>query len=174
MAENNLFQIEELRKSGWRPTAVLCLIHNKKVLMVYQKEYDIWQLPQGRIEAGEAPQQAFLRELKEELGESAAQTFNINPDQLVFVGQEQHEFGAASRQKLQNKEGIANLKGKAYLALGAEVQNTPSEFAGSHFQEHRFVSHHEGKELADTIRQTGKRRVTQSFLTLLKSRSLID
>ena len=52
-------------------SAILC-IKNGKVLMVKQFRYpykeEIWEIPAGKINAGETPEQTALRELKEEGG----------------------------------------------------------------------------------------------------------
>ncbi len=39
-----------------------------QVLLVYRPRYDDWALPKGKLEAGESPEQAAMREVREETG----------------------------------------------------------------------------------------------------------
>ena len=41
---------------------------NGGVMLVHRPKYDDWSLPKGKLEPGESPQQAALREVKEEAG----------------------------------------------------------------------------------------------------------
>jgi 8-oxo-dGTP diphosphatase len=41
---------------------------NGGVMLVHRPKYDDWSLPKGKLEEGEAPVQAALREVKEETG----------------------------------------------------------------------------------------------------------
>jgi 8-oxo-dGTP diphosphatase len=44
-----------------------CVIKNNKVLLLHRIEnYDIWEFPGGGIEFGESPEEAAIREVKEE------------------------------------------------------------------------------------------------------------
>jgi len=43
-----------------------------------------WQLPQGGIDAGEAPEEAVMRELEEEVGTRNAQIMGEHPDWLQY------------------------------------------------------------------------------------------
>ncbi|WP_050421053.1 RNA pyrophosphohydrolase [Bradyrhizobium tropiciagri] len=45
---------------------------------------DVWQMPQGSIEKGETPQQAALRELKEEVGTDNAELLAESRDWLQY------------------------------------------------------------------------------------------
>jgi 8-oxo-dGTP diphosphatase len=51
--------------------ADVAIIDNGKVLLVQQRKqsaYGLWSLPGGHIEAGETPEEAVIREVREELG----------------------------------------------------------------------------------------------------------
>lgn len=46
--------------------SALILNDEKKVLLVYHKKYDVWLYPGGHIEDNETPDEAVIREVKEE------------------------------------------------------------------------------------------------------------
>ncbi|RDI45519.1 NUDIX hydrolase [Falsibacillus pallidus] len=67
------------------------VIQDNKVLMVkqYVQRGDIvWNFPGGGIEAGETPQQACLREVKEETG------YDIKINRLLLEDSNKHTFAA--------------------------------------------------------------------------------
>src|SRR3989338_6967814 len=68
MEAPSLDYIEAARLQGLRPGATVCLINGQRLLMFYQKEYALWQIPQGGILQGEAVDEAIKREMTEELG----------------------------------------------------------------------------------------------------------
>ncbi|MGW2721633.1 NUDIX hydrolase [Streptomyces sp. NPDC001492] len=51
------------------PAALVALWHADRVLMVFDRFRQRWELPGGRIEEGESPRQAAVRELLEESGQ---------------------------------------------------------------------------------------------------------
>ena len=61
------------------PTALVAVWRSGRVLMVFDRYRQAWELPGGRIEEGESPRQAAVRELLEESGQQ--------PDEpLRFMG----------------------------------------------------------------------------------------
>lgn len=50
---------------------VAAIIHNNNLIFATQRGYgdwkDYWEFPGGKIEPGETPQEALVREIKEEL-----------------------------------------------------------------------------------------------------------
>ena len=49
---------------------IFAIIFDEKdrVLLCHRRDYDLWNLPGGRLEEGESPQQGIIREVKEETG----------------------------------------------------------------------------------------------------------
>ena len=66
---------EVVRHSG--SVAVLAIQDDGKIVLVRQYRYPVddfvWELPAGRLDAGESPEQAAQRELQEEIGFKASQ-----------------------------------------------------------------------------------------------------
>jgi putative (di)nucleoside polyphosphate hydrolase len=67
---------EEIERLPYRPCVGLMLLNDRGQVFVAQR-VDVrgaaWQMPQGGIDAGEAPRDAALRELKEEIGTDRAE-----------------------------------------------------------------------------------------------------
>ena len=63
----------------------------KRVLLVHRTDYDLWNLPGGRLESGEAPWEGVIREIKEETGfeaeviKIAGVSFKPDKDNIVFT-----------------------------------------------------------------------------------------
>ena len=51
-----------------RDSAFAIILHSRHVLLVKPSDKNNWQLPGGRIEPGETPVDAVIREVKEETG----------------------------------------------------------------------------------------------------------
>jgi len=54
-----------MREQGFG--SVACIIKNNKILLLHRTTgFDVWELPGGKIEFGEHPEEAAVREAKEE------------------------------------------------------------------------------------------------------------
>jgi 8-oxo-dGTP pyrophosphatase MutT (NUDIX family) len=64
------------RRWGRHGAAGLLLVHEDRYLLALRSSYvhvpDVWSLPGGAIERGESPEQAAVRECREELGDVPA------------------------------------------------------------------------------------------------------
>jgi putative (di)nucleoside polyphosphate hydrolase len=64
-----------LDEDRYRPGVGIVLVNQQRQILMAQRcdvEHPAWQMPQGGIELGETPQQAALRELREEIGTNNA------------------------------------------------------------------------------------------------------
>ena len=58
-----------LDRDGYRPNVAIVIANSKhQVFWGKRVREHAWQFPQGGIQAGESPEQAMYRELKEEVG----------------------------------------------------------------------------------------------------------
>ncbi len=162
-----LAEINKIRNSGFRPQVVLCLLHQQKILFLYKKKHDLWQLPQGGIDNGEDLTAAFLREINEELGSSPEQ---LGVQDILVIGQDKVEFPTRTQQTrdLKNDQGQAiPMKGKKYFFAWTEIKPSAVVIARSEFDEGRWVSLAEALILCEKIYQSGKKRITKQALELL-------
>ena len=49
------------------PAAALLIVQERKLLLAYSSRKQAWYLPGGKIDAGESPEEALVREIAEEL-----------------------------------------------------------------------------------------------------------
>jgi 8-oxo-dGTP pyrophosphatase MutT (NUDIX family) len=64
------------------PLALVVMTHEGKVLMIFNRWRQEWELPGGMIEAGETPRQAAFRELLEETG--GVEGSGVTAESLAF------------------------------------------------------------------------------------------
>jgi 8-oxo-dGTP pyrophosphatase MutT (NUDIX family) len=57
-----------------------------QVLLIYRPRYDDWSLPKGKLEAGESPEQAALREVREETGYEVTLGDALSPIRYLVNG----------------------------------------------------------------------------------------
>ena len=72
-----------------RDSAFAIILHARQILLVKARQKDNWQLPGGRLEAGETPHQALTREVHEETG--------LNAAPLRLIGTYRRQDGTVAR-----------------------------------------------------------------------------
>ena len=168
-----LVEIDKIREKGFRPQVVGCFLNNGRLLIVYKKEHDLWQLPQGGIDNHETMEEALVREMIEELGEKFVVSGN---EYISLIAEAKVEFPANKQdaRNLQTDSGDAvTMKGKKYFFLAAVAFNTNIDIKDTEFDDYKWVSYDEGMILAGKIYQKGKKRVTLKVLNKLKELALI-
>jgi 8-oxo-dGTP pyrophosphatase MutT (NUDIX family) len=170
MLGSDLKHLDEIRKRGFRPEVVGCFIYAQKILMVYKQKHDLWQLPQGGIENHESIDQAFWRELKEELSEELLASCDKN---IKMIGAEEAKFFVRNLRELNSDTGKKlSMKGKKYFFIA--VSTSRSQFQPTEFEDYKWLNFEEATVLAQTIVQPRKQRITLKALNLLKKKELIS
>lgn len=86
-------QLPEHARFDDAPTGYVLVVlwHENRVLMVFERERECWELPGGGIETGETPRAAAVREVREETGQ------RVDESALRFVGHIRTALGEAQR-----------------------------------------------------------------------------
>lgn len=175
MDKPSVEQLDNHRKEGFRPGVVLCLIYNKKVLMVYKKAHKLWQLPQGRIKNKEDPLEALERNVKEELGGNIAGEIDFNNSQYVDTDQMEFKPGRHKAEMLTDDSGHEMVMiGKVYYFVALPCNTDKLDISKTQFDEHHWMSYREADFIAERIYQQGKKRVTVKILKELLKLGLIE
>lgn len=167
-----LSEIDQIRTRGYRPQVVACILNDKKILLLYKRKHDLWQLPQGGIENGETVEAAYFRESAEELGAEFAASFDKN---IVLFCQAKVAFsgrGTGARVLTNDAGQEIKMKGKKYF-FGATTTTGTFDLSKSEFDDYRWTSFEEGLALCETINQAGKKRITLKALHTLRELELL-
>jgi len=174
MGALTLHDLDEIRKQGLRPTIVGCFVNDKKVLLVFHEEYNLWQLPQGGVGNNEEAEKALQRELREELGEDLVMYAKRKPN---YMGRDQIVFKESKHgmRELQTDDGKpVKMQGKCYLFYAIEVPVTQLDMEASEFDNYKWVSYDSALATAEEIYQPGKQRITQKAIELLNEQGFIE
>lgn len=174
MINLSLEKINSFRKQGLRPDVVGCFVSNRQILLLYKKEHDLWQLPQGGIENKETPEIALASEMAEELGQDFLRSAR---EEIYFIGEDKVEFPKKTQdvRELFTDEGEQKkMIGKKYFFLAIPTENQKLDLSKTEFDDYRWLGYSEAMTLASKIYQSGKRRVTEKAIQLLKQNDLIE
>ncbi len=173
--EPTLVELNNIRKEGFRPGTVACILHNKKLLMFYKIDHKIWQLPQGGIKNTENPKDAIKRQLTEELGATFVKLLDIPG--ATYLTNDRMEFkpGKHESEKMESDEGVEiPMIGKEYFFFAIQSKKEELVISETQFDQHFWVSFREGYFLAEKMYQRGKKRITIKILNKLNDMGLIS
>lgn len=97
-----------LDRDGFRPNVGIILVNAKKQVFWGKrvKEHS-WQFPQGGIKYGESPEQAMLRELREEVG--------LLPEHVQIIGRTRHWLRYEVPDQWIRREWRGNYRGQKQI-----------------------------------------------------------
>lgn len=170
----SLKDLNDDRKTGYRPEAVGCLVNNGKVLFVYKKEHNLWQLPQGGVDPGETLKEALTREMEEELGSD----FITNTKKpFTLIGENKITFPPQTQgsRKLQTKSGKPSyMKGKKYYFFAVPTKTRDLNLAKTEFDKAVWMNYKAAKSITKKyIYQKGKKRITLYALQNLREKKFL-
>ncbi len=171
--EPTLEKIDAIRKTGFRPDIVGCIVNEKKILLLYKTEYKLWLFPQGGIRNKELPQDALVREMSEELGTDFV---NQAKNPYVYIGEDKMEFtpDKYNMDELATDAGEKiNMIGKAYLFYLIQSESQTLDISKTGFDEFFWLEYTSAGFLISKIYQSGRRRIMTRALNLLKDNKYI-
>ncbi len=175
MSKPTLEQLDKIRQEGFRPSVVACLLHDKKLLMVYKKEYKLWQIPQGGINNKEDPDDALRKELTEEFGAEFVKQVDFSTTRYLDKDQMEFKPGRHKVVAFADDSGKEiNMMGKLYYFVAVDCISDNLDITRTQFDQHFWMSFREAYFLAEKMYQKGKKRVTIKILNTLYNSGLIE
>lgn len=172
--EPTLEELDNLRKQGLRPSVVGCFINNKKILLVYQKIHNLWQLPQGGVENKTTINQGFVKEMSEEVTEDFLK--NTDP-KTELIGEDKIEF-PPSKQNLRDLKSDSGesleMKGKYYYFMLSKANSSDITIGATEFDDYKWLNYDDAIKLIKDTNTGGKLRITSQILNYLKEKGLIE
>ncbi len=141
--------------------------------MVFDKKYRLWQFPQGGIEPHTTISQAFKDEMIEELG---SDFYHQTDKKLIYFLTADIEFPLHQQsQKILTTDAGQEVPmlGKHYFFFASQANNPDLNIKEIEFDDYRWLTYDEARELANKINQAGKKRTTLAAVDGLFNLGLI-
>lgn len=174
LQEPTLQDLDELRKQGLRPSVVGCFINDKKILLVYQKSFNQWLLPQGGIENKQSVKEAFIKELSEEVTEDFIKSCDPS---INLVAVDKIEFPPSKqglREMTTDNGDPVVMKGKYYYFFVAKTNSPQITLAATEFDDLKWLNFEEAYKLIKETNSGGRLRMVSNTLQLLKDKGLLS
>ena len=166
-------ELDALRKQGLRPSIAGCFLNNKKLLLVYQKTFNLWQIPQGGIENNQSLFEGFDKEMSEEITEEFVKTH----EDLKLIYTDKIEF-PPSKQGLRDlktdKGEEVTMKGKYYFFVTTNTKEEKITVDATEFTDYKCLNFEESYKLIKETNSGGKLRIYTQLLHVLKDNGLLE
>lgn len=171
----SLEEINKVRRVGFRPTVVACLIYKKKVLLVFKKEFHHWLMPQGGVENQEGLIEALVREVKEEVGEKISGQIRLTEPYLLTEDEIDFKESEFSDRDLRDDNGTKiEMLGKHYYFLVVPISKAGFDARKSEFDRVIWANYQKAQKIIDTIYLQNKKNILQKSIDFLKQQGLIE
>jgi 8-oxo-dGTP pyrophosphatase MutT (NUDIX family) len=165
----NIEQLEKIRLEGIRPGVVICLTSKKEILLAFRKDYKLWYLPQGGIEPGETPEQAFTREATDEIGPLISPALGGTP-QLIHVAELKFNTGKVTDETVTLSDGsVKQALGKMYFVYHLETTKIEIPDVGERNEDYYWLPYSSTNFLVSKLVQLNKKKLTLEILDKVKS-----
>lgn len=169
MEKPTLFEIDTVRQHNLRPNVLACIFCEKKILFMYSKDHNLWQFPQGGIDNNELLDQAFIREMSEELGSEF--TAQLSKPEIFLYKEVFFEEKLHGSRPLKTDDGKEiTMKGKAYYIVFAKSKTEKLEINKTEFDDYAWVSHAAAYQLINDIYQPQKKDLYVKILYTIAKR----
>lgn len=174
MPDDMLIQFDNERKQGYRPSVLITLTCNKKLLVFYAKEYQQWVFPQTGIENGETFETTLMRLLSTEVGEYIIEKL-ASP--LTMIGEKKSDFPnrVQGSKDLRTDSGEeVTMIGKKYYIFTAEVEDEGIDIQKSQFSEAWWLNEKEARFAFENMLHINKKEVLLFALDSLKQKGFVQ
>ena len=174
MTSPSIKKIDEIRHEGFRPGVVGCFLFEKKLLLLFKREYNLWLLPQGGIDNKEKPEEALKREMSEEMGEEFVKSWKRNKPKFIFEDRiEFREDKQGTRELATDAGEEVKMFGKHYYYFAVEVKDEEIEINDTEFDDYVWADFTQAKFLAKRIYQKNKAVAMQEVTEILAKEKLV-
>lgn len=149
-----------MQEKKYRPNVAIIVLAPSypfecKVLVAQRTDIKgVWQFPQGGIDEGESPQEAALRELKEEIGTNKVEIIAEHPSWLEY------DFPESAAKKMAPFAGQSQKYFLVRLKPAANIDiNTPKP----EFDDYKFIKIEELDGLANDLKKDIYNKVIAHF-----------
>jgi len=174
MKEPTAEQLNKIRKQGYRPGVVACILCAEKLLIFYKNNHKIWQLPQGGIDNEETYKEALQRMVKNKLGASLLDNLDFNNIHIIEFNKMEFKPGKYEVKSLVDSSGKEiQMLGKYYFFYIINAKSLDVKIEETQFDQYFWVSFREAYFLTGKMYQKGKKRITQKAINKLQELGLI-
>lgn len=174
MRQIDLQELDQIRSTGYRPGVVICLLNNKRLFVVYRRDYSLWMLPQGGVGNKQSILEAVKNEMTKELGVGGDLEYIGDP---IYIGEGDIKFNPKSKgiKDLHTDDGKkVDMIGKKYFFFGINIGDENISIQDSEFDEYCWANYEQAKFLLGKSYQVQKKELTLNALEQLKRVGLID
>ncbi len=145
------------KSPGFRANVGIIVMNAEREVAAFERsgQPGAWQLPQGGLDAGEAPLEAAHRELMEETG--------ISPDDVTLVGAHPRWLAYELPENLKRKNWMGQVQRWFLFQLDADIVIDLSRAKDDEFSAHRWMAMRDLIDIVWQVRRPIYEEVARHF-----------